>query len=65
MVGLPATGKSTFINSIIDDDTWIYSTDMYIESVAEGRIKHVCNSNDDTPPKNCDVGENTLDKFFS
>lgn len=35
MVGLPALGKSTFIKRIKDDDTWIYSTDMYIESVAE------------------------------
>lgn len=35
MVGLPATGKSTFIEKIKNEDTWIYSTDMYIESVAE------------------------------
>ena len=35
MVGLPATGKSTLIKSMYKPDTWIYSTDMYIESVAE------------------------------
>ena len=35
MVGLPALGKSTFIKSIKTADTWIYSTDMFIETVAE------------------------------
>lgn len=35
MVGLPATGKSTFIEGMYKPDTWIYSTDMYIESIAE------------------------------
>lgn len=35
MVGLPAMGKSTFIEKIKDSETWIYSTDMYIDSVAE------------------------------
>jgi predicted kinase len=35
MVGLPATGKSTLIESMYKPDTWIYSTDMYIESMAE------------------------------
>lgn len=35
MVGLPALGKSTHIQKLIDEDTWIYSTYMYIESVAE------------------------------
>lgn len=35
MIGLPATGKSTFIKSLYKPDTWIYSTDMYIESVAD------------------------------
>jgi hypothetical protein len=31
MVGLPALGKSTFIKSIKTADTWIYSTDMFME----------------------------------
>lgn len=36
MVGLPALGKSTFIKNIAKlGDYWIYSTDMYIETVAE------------------------------
>lgn len=35
MVGLPAMGKTTLIQKITDEDTWIYSTDMYIETVAE------------------------------
>lgn len=35
LVGLPGTGKSTFIEKIKDNNTWIYSTDMYIDSVAE------------------------------
>ena len=35
MVGLPALGKSTFIKNIKTADTWIYSTDMFIEAVAE------------------------------
>lgn len=35
MVGLPALGKSTFINEMYKPDTWIYSTDMYIDAVAE------------------------------
>lgn len=35
MVGLPATGKSTLIQRMISEDTWIYSTDMYIDTVAE------------------------------
>lgn len=35
MVGLPATGKSTLIEGMYTPDTWIYSTDMYIESMAE------------------------------
>lgn len=35
MVGLPATGKSTLIEGMYKPDTWIYSTDMYIESMAE------------------------------
>lgn len=36
MVGLPAIGKSTLINGMYkDEDTWIYSTDMYIDQVAE------------------------------
>lgn len=35
MVGLPATGKSTFIEKLKNNNTWIYSTDIYIESVAE------------------------------
>lgn len=35
MVGLPATGKSTLIKGMYKPDTWIYSTDMYIESMAE------------------------------
>lgn len=35
MIGLPAIGKSTFINRIRDADTWIYSTDMFIDAVAE------------------------------
>jgi predicted kinase len=35
MVGLPALGKSTFIKKLKTDDVWIYSTDMYIDAVAE------------------------------
>jgi predicted kinase len=36
MVGLPAMGKSTLIADMYkDEETWIYSTDMYIEAVAE------------------------------
>ena len=35
MVGLPALGKSTFIQKLKTDDNWIYSTDMYIDAVAE------------------------------
>ena len=35
MVGLPGTGKSTLIKDMYKPDTWIYSTDMYIESMAE------------------------------
>lgn len=36
MVGLPATGKSTIVKGMYkDSDTWIYSTDMYIDTVAE------------------------------
>lgn len=36
MVGLPAMGKSTLIKAMYKDNaTWIYSTDMYIEAVAE------------------------------
>ena len=35
MVGLPAMGKSTLIKDMFTPDTWIYSTDMYIEQVAE------------------------------
>jgi predicted kinase len=35
MVGLPALGKSTFIQKLKTADTWIYSTDMYIDAVAE------------------------------
>jgi predicted kinase len=35
MVGLPALGKSTLINKLKTADTWIYSTDMYIDAVAE------------------------------
>lgn len=35
MVGLPALGKSTFIKKLKTEDVWIYSTDMYIDAVAE------------------------------
>jgi predicted kinase len=35
MVGLPALGKSTFIQKLKTPDVWIYSTDMYIDAVAE------------------------------
>jgi len=34
MVGLPALGKSTLIDGIYKPDTWIYSTDMYIDEQA-------------------------------
>lgn len=37
MVGLPATGKSTLIKGMYKPDTWIYSTDDYIESMAKMR----------------------------
>lgn len=35
MVGLPALGKSTFIQAMKTDENWIYSTDMFIDAVAE------------------------------
>lgn len=35
MVGLPGLGKSTLIESQHNTDVWIYSTDMYIDAVAE------------------------------
>jgi len=35
MVGLPALGKSTFIRELRTDENWIYSTDMFIDAVAE------------------------------
>ena len=35
MVGLPATGKSTLVEGMYKPDTWVYSTDMYIEQVAD------------------------------
>lgn len=36
MIGLPALGKSTIIKGMYrTEDTWIYSTDMYIDAVAE------------------------------
>lgn len=35
MVGLPALGKSTLIEKLRTPETWIYSTDMYIDAVAE------------------------------
>lgn len=36
MVGLPGLGKSTHIQKMCkDNQTWVYSTDMYIEAVAE------------------------------
>jgi predicted kinase len=34
MVGLPATGKSSLVKSLIGDNTFIYSTDTYIEEQA-------------------------------
>jgi len=35
MVGLPAMGKSTLIEGMYKPDTWIYSTDNYIEQKAK------------------------------
>ena len=36
MIGLPALGKSTIIEGMYrTEETWIYSTDMYIDAVAE------------------------------
>jgi len=35
MVGLPAMGKSTLVEGMYKPDTWIYSTDQFIEDVAE------------------------------
>lgn len=35
MVGLPALGKSTYIQRIATHETWVYSTDDYIEAYAE------------------------------
>jgi len=35
MVGLPAMGKSTLVERMYNPDTWVYSTDMYIEQVAD------------------------------
>ena len=35
--GLPATGKSTLVNKLKNNHTFIYSTDSYIESVAKSR----------------------------
>lgn len=34
-VGLPALGKSTIIKKMKNEENWIYSTDMYIDAVAE------------------------------
>ena len=34
MVGLPGLGKSTLVEGMYKPDTWIYSTDQFIEDVA-------------------------------
>ena len=39
MVGLPATGKSTLVESMYKPDTFIYSTDSYIEQQAQALYK--------------------------
>ena len=35
MVGLPATGKSYLVGNLRTERTWVYSTDDYIEDIAE------------------------------
>lgn len=35
MVGLPALGKSTIIKTLKTDNVWVYSTDAYIDVIAE------------------------------
>ena len=39
LIGVPASGKSTWVNksigSIMCNDTFVYSTDAYIEKIAE------------------------------
>lgn len=35
LVGVPASGKSTWIDQDFDDDTWILSTDTVITEIAE------------------------------
>lgn len=37
MVGLPACGKSSTIKHLLKDETWVYSTDDYIENVAKSK----------------------------
>lgn len=39
MIGLPALGKSTHIEGMYKPDTFIYSTDRYIENVASANGK--------------------------
>ena len=39
MVGLPATGKSHMISGASTQNTWVYSTDNYIEAVAFAQNK--------------------------
>lgn len=39
MSGLPGSGKSTFIQSVIDADTYVYSTDDMIEAAAKAENK--------------------------
>ena len=34
LVGLPGSGKSTYLKSVLKEDDFVYSTDDYIESVA-------------------------------
>lgn len=38
-IGLPASGKSTLVNSIKTDSCWVYSTDAYIERIAKAQSK--------------------------
>jgi predicted kinase len=35
LVGLPGSGKSTYVKSIINENTFVYSTDQFIENAAK------------------------------
>lgn len=35
LVGLPGSGKSTYVKNVINEDTFVYSTDQFIEDAAK------------------------------